>query len=225
MAWISSITSTVLPTPAPPNIAALPPWASGASRSITLMPVSKILVAEVSSSKRGGGLWIGLRGVSAGKAAPLSPILPSTSSRRPSTPRPPARTAARRSPGRRRPAPVRRSPEARWRERSPCRYGCGLPAPAFRPVPEYGQGAIDGRKGLRVLETHVHDRATDGDDLAFANQLYHILTGRKASWRGITRFPGLAAEDVAANSGANRERGSTRNPFDGKIGAFFAFCR
>jgi hypothetical protein len=27
MAWISSITSTVLPTPAPPNIAALPPWA------------------------------------------------------------------------------------------------------------------------------------------------------------------------------------------------------
>ena len=37
---ISSMISTVLPTPAPPNIAALPPRASGASRSITLMPVS-----------------------------------------------------------------------------------------------------------------------------------------------------------------------------------------
>ena len=34
--------STVLPTPAPPNIAALPPFTSGASRSITLMPVRKI---------------------------------------------------------------------------------------------------------------------------------------------------------------------------------------
>ncbi len=31
-AWISSITSTVLPTPAPPNIAALPPLAIGASK-------------------------------------------------------------------------------------------------------------------------------------------------------------------------------------------------
>ena len=40
MAWISSITSTVLPTPAPPNIAALPPCAMGASRSMILMPVS-----------------------------------------------------------------------------------------------------------------------------------------------------------------------------------------
>jgi hypothetical protein len=38
MARISSITSTVLPTPAPPNIAALPPWAMGASRSMALMP-------------------------------------------------------------------------------------------------------------------------------------------------------------------------------------------
>ena len=36
---IISMISTVLPTPAPPNIAALPPRASGASRSITLMPV------------------------------------------------------------------------------------------------------------------------------------------------------------------------------------------
>ena len=62
MARISSITSTVLPTPAPPNIAALPPCASGASRSMTLMPVSKIAVAEVSSFSAGGGAWIGRRG-------------------------------------------------------------------------------------------------------------------------------------------------------------------
>ena len=36
---ISSMISTVLPTPAPPNIAALPPVTSGASRSMTLIPV------------------------------------------------------------------------------------------------------------------------------------------------------------------------------------------
>ena len=38
---ISSMISTVLPTPAPPNIPALPPRASGARRSATLMPVRK----------------------------------------------------------------------------------------------------------------------------------------------------------------------------------------
>ena len=42
--------------------------------------------------------------------------------------RPPGRTGARRSPERRRRAPVLRSPEARWRARSPCRYGCELQA-------------------------------------------------------------------------------------------------
>src|ERR687891_739634 len=40
--WISSWIRTVLPTPAPPNRPTLPPWAYGASRSTTLMPVSKI---------------------------------------------------------------------------------------------------------------------------------------------------------------------------------------
>src|SRR5271166_6259946 len=44
---MSSITSTVLPTPAPPNIAALPPCASGASRSITLTPVAQSFVVPV----------------------------------------------------------------------------------------------------------------------------------------------------------------------------------
>jgi hypothetical protein len=43
----SSMTSTVLPTPAPPNIAALPPCANGVSRSMTLMPVEKISVAPL----------------------------------------------------------------------------------------------------------------------------------------------------------------------------------
>ena len=42
MLWIISVSSTVLPTPAPPNRPALPPRSSGASTSMTLMPVSKI---------------------------------------------------------------------------------------------------------------------------------------------------------------------------------------
>jgi hypothetical protein len=41
MLWISSVISTVLPTPAPPNSPALPPRSRGASRSMALMPVSK----------------------------------------------------------------------------------------------------------------------------------------------------------------------------------------
>ena len=42
MLWIISVSSTVLPTPAPPNKPALPPRSSGTSTSMTLMPVSKI---------------------------------------------------------------------------------------------------------------------------------------------------------------------------------------
>src|SRR3974390_3017382 len=55
MAWISSISRTVLPTPAPPNIAALPPKASGTSRSITLMPVSNTVAAAGWLATGGGG--------------------------------------------------------------------------------------------------------------------------------------------------------------------------
>ena len=83
MALISSITSTVLPTPAPPNIAALPPWARGASKSITLMPVSNRVVAEVSSFRAGGGWWMLRRGVPSGRGGPRSRSVPTTSSRRP----------------------------------------------------------------------------------------------------------------------------------------------
>ena len=42
MLWISSMMTTVLPTPAPPNRPILPPCRYGSSRSMTLMPVSNI---------------------------------------------------------------------------------------------------------------------------------------------------------------------------------------
>ena len=84
MAWMSSITNTVLPTPAPPNIAAFPPWASGARRSITLTPVENRRVAPVWAANAGGLRWIGQRGASAGRGGPRSPIRPRTSIRRPS---------------------------------------------------------------------------------------------------------------------------------------------
>src|SRR5574337_2004486 len=85
MAWISSITSTVLPTPAPPNIAALPPCTSGVSRSTTLMPVANRSVAALCRASGGGARWIGRRGTSDGSAGPLSPTAPTTSSSRPRT--------------------------------------------------------------------------------------------------------------------------------------------
>ena len=50
--WISSWISTVLPTPAPPKRPTLPPRTNGATRSITLMPVSKISIFGCSSSER-----------------------------------------------------------------------------------------------------------------------------------------------------------------------------
>src|SRR5919199_2685589 len=61
MLWISSWMSTVLPTPAPPKRPTFPPFAYGASRSITLMPVSKISRVGVRSSTSGAGRWIGQR--------------------------------------------------------------------------------------------------------------------------------------------------------------------
>ena len=85
MVRISSMISTVLPTPAPPNIAALPPRASGASRSITLIPVW---------NNSRGRLWSASRGAAGGsasaarrqaKAGPWSTGSPSTLTIRPST--------------------------------------------------------------------------------------------------------------------------------------------
>src|SRR3972149_2032072 len=54
--------STVLPPPAPPNMAALPPSDSGASRSMTLIPVSKTEVDDRWSARRGAAGGIGPHG-------------------------------------------------------------------------------------------------------------------------------------------------------------------
>jgi len=59
MLRISSWMSTVLPTPAPPNRPTLPPRWYGASRSTTLMPVSKSCFSGSCSSNVGAGRWIG----------------------------------------------------------------------------------------------------------------------------------------------------------------------
>ena len=61
MLRISSWISTVLPTPAPPNRPTLPPFAYGASRSTTLIPVSSTSWVGVRSSTSGAGRWIGQR--------------------------------------------------------------------------------------------------------------------------------------------------------------------
>src|SRR6478672_5831090 len=71
--WISSVIVTVLPTPAPPKRPTLPPRTNGATRSMTLMPVSKISIAGERSPKAGGSRWIGQR-------SPFAASLPSTGS-------------------------------------------------------------------------------------------------------------------------------------------------
>ena len=59
---MSSMMSTVLPTPAPPNMPALPPSTRGASRSMTFMPVWKTRVEVVWARRGGAGRWMGQRG-------------------------------------------------------------------------------------------------------------------------------------------------------------------
>jgi len=53
---INSIIRTVFPTPAPPNKPIFPPFAYGASRSITLMPVTNISVSVDCSLNSGAAL-------------------------------------------------------------------------------------------------------------------------------------------------------------------------
>ena len=79
---INSWISTVLPTPAPPNRPILPPFAYGAKRSITLIPVSRISTAGFCSSNVGGSLWITIFGASL-IGSPSSIVSPSTLKRRP----------------------------------------------------------------------------------------------------------------------------------------------
>ena len=75
--------STVLPTPAPPNRPILPPLAYGASRSMTLMPVSKISTTGFWSAKLGGSRWMDQR-VGVSGCSPPSTARPVTLKSRPS---------------------------------------------------------------------------------------------------------------------------------------------
>ena len=81
MLWIISVSSTVLPTPAPPKRPALPPRSSGTSTSMTLMPVSKTsdLVERRAS---GGGARCTERHSTSDNGAPRSMTLPKTSNMR-----------------------------------------------------------------------------------------------------------------------------------------------
>jgi hypothetical protein len=59
MLLMSSMMRTVLPTPAPPKSPILPPFMYGASRSITLIPVTRISSDVLSSENAGAGRWMG----------------------------------------------------------------------------------------------------------------------------------------------------------------------
>mmetsp|Transcript_29261 Transcript_29261/g.93797 ORF Transcript_29261/g.93797 Transcript_29261/m.93797 type:complete len:206 (-) Transcript_29261:160-777(-) len=59
MLLMSSMMTTVLPTPAPPKRPILPPLAYGARRSTTLMPVTRISADLPCSVKVGALAWIG----------------------------------------------------------------------------------------------------------------------------------------------------------------------
>ena len=82
MLWIISVSSTVLPTPAPPNRPALPPRSSGVSTSMALMPVSKTSDC-VERRTSGGGARCTERHVTPVRMpARRSMVLPNTSSMR-----------------------------------------------------------------------------------------------------------------------------------------------
>ena len=82
MACMSSITSTVFPTPAPPKSPVLPPRTKGQRRSMTLMPVwSTSLGATVSMS--GSGSPRMLRKAMGTRAGPPSKGSPKMLSTRP----------------------------------------------------------------------------------------------------------------------------------------------
>ena len=80
---MSSCKSTVFPTPAPPNKPTFPPFKIGASRSITLIPVSKTSGSVFCSSKGGAGWYMDERSPFTSPFPSMG--LPSTSNTRPST--------------------------------------------------------------------------------------------------------------------------------------------
>src|SRR3712207_6199900 len=84
---MSSWISTVLPTPAPPKRPILPPLAYGASRSTTLMPVTRISASVDCSTKGGAGWWMA-RVSSCGTGPASSTGWPTTFMMRPSVPSP-----------------------------------------------------------------------------------------------------------------------------------------
>ena len=77
---IISWMSTVLPTPAPPNRPILPPFTYGVSRSMTLMPVSRISVLGSSGlvERRRGRGGSGHRSATCSDAVGTSSVSPST---------------------------------------------------------------------------------------------------------------------------------------------------
>ncbi len=84
MLRMSSWISTVLPTPAPPKRPTFPPFTYGASRSMTLMPVSKISMRGTRSSNFGASRWIGQRSFALTSSGLPSITSPSTLKMRPS---------------------------------------------------------------------------------------------------------------------------------------------
>ena len=61
MFLISSLTTTVLPTPAPPNIPIFPPFVKGEIKSITFIPVSRSSGVVFCSESFGDGLCMGAK--------------------------------------------------------------------------------------------------------------------------------------------------------------------
>ena len=169
MLWIISVSSTVLPTPAPPNRPALPPRSSGISTSITLMPVSNIsdLVERRAS---GGGARCTERHWTSSGAASRSMALPNTSNIRDRIPLP---TGAFSGP----PVSSTGMPRA-----SPC---VGVNAiPRTRCASSWARTSITISPAPRVervnrrqkpVEAHVHDAAAHRDDDAGFQQLASIV--------------------------------------------------
>jgi hypothetical protein len=87
MLWIISVSSTVLPTPAPPKSPALPPRSRGTSTSMTLMPVSKTSDLVDRRTSGGGARCTERHSTSVGSAS-RSMTLPNTSNIRESVPLP-----------------------------------------------------------------------------------------------------------------------------------------
>ena len=169
MLWIISVSSTVLPTPAPPKSPALPPRSSGTSTSMTLMPVSKIsdLVERRAS---GGGSRCTERHWTSASGASRSMVLPNTSNIRERIPLP---TGAFSGP----PVSSTAMPRAR-----PCvgvnaiprtcrASRCASTSMTIFALFSRTQHRVDRRQ--KPVEPHIHDAAAHRDDHAEICLLLH----------------------------------------------------